>query len=212
VGSRFWPEVFAGGKDQAKSTKLPWDPDRDYYDLAKRTQHGFNYMLTAHGFSRNSKVPLSMAKELRDQYFSFVPEISEWHRWVGNEIRTKHQLVSPMGRKRIFLGRPWETDTIKEAVANDPQSTISDINKIILWRIWSRLDPVAAQVLLEVHDSVLFQCAENDIDTVREAFSYTPVEVPIHGQTMIIPAEAQIGGNWGDRSESNPAGLKTVRL
>lgn len=169
-------------------------------------------MLTAHGFARHGKMSVATAKEIREEYFSLVPEIPQWHRAVGDQIRRTHCLTTPMGRKRLFLGRPWEESTIKEAVAHVPQSTISDINKVILWRIWSRLDPGAAQILLEVHDSVLFQIREGDMDTVREAFSFTPVEVPINGKTMTIGSEAAMGGNWGDHSKENPEGLKGIEL
>lgn len=213
VGSRIWPEAFAGGKKSAKDTPLPWAPDQDYYDLAKRTQHGFNYLLSPYGFARQAKMPVANAKEIRSDYFALVPEVEEWHRATANEIRTKHRLTTPMGRDRIFLGRPWEESTVKEAVAHVPQSTVSDINKIILWRIWHYLDPVACQVLLEVHDSVLFQVKETDMDTVRQAFSYTPVEVPINGDVMIIGADAQLGDNWGDYDKAtNPNGLWDKRL
>lgn len=212
VGTRFWPDAFAGGKGTAKDTPLPWAPDQNYYDLAKRTQHGFNYLLTAYGFARNSKMPVAVAKELRSGYFDLVPEISEWHRSVANDIRTKHVLYTPMGRKRIFLGRTWEEGTIKEAVAHVPQSTISDIDKIILHRLWRKFDPDRFQCLIEIHDSVLGQVNESDADIIKEAFAETRVEIPVNGDTMIIPAEASLGHNWGDASDKNPDGLKTIHV
>lgn len=211
VGSKIWPEPFSS-KESAKTTPLPWNPDQTYYDLAKRTQHGFNYKLTPHGFARQAKMQVVEAKELHAMYFSLVPEVAEWHRSVAQEIRSKHVLWTPMGRKRVFLGRPWEESTVKEAVAHVPQSTVSDINKIILWRIWSRLDPSRAQTLAEVHDSVLFMVREGDIDTVREAFEFTRVEVPIHDDVMCIAAEAQMGMNWQDWSPANTEGLKGIKL
>jgi len=212
VGARIWPEPFAGGKKSAKATKLPWAPDQDYYDLAKRTQHGFNYLLSPYGFARQAKMPVALAKEIRADYFSLVPEVAAWHRSTAQQIKTFHRLTTPMGRERIFLGRPWEESTVKEAVAHVPQSTVSDINKIILWRIWSQLDPVKCQVLLEVHDSVLFQFPENDMDILKTAFALTPVEVPINGDVMVIGASAQVGHNWGDADKDNTDGLVGIEF
>lgn len=213
VGSKIWPEPFSGGAKTAKKTPLPWAPDQSYYDLAKRTQHGFNYMLGAGGFSRQSKMPRAEAKELRENYFALVPEIREWHRAVGAELRTKHRLTTPMGRSRLFLGRPWEDCVLREAVAFVPQSTISDINKIILWRIWRLLEPRGVQVLLEVHDSVLCQIPENNLDAAREAFALTRVEIPVNGRLMVIAEEAARGQNWGGYDkERNPGGLAEFEL
>jgi len=197
VGRLFWPEQFET-KAKAKTTPLPWQPDQFYYDLAKRTQHAFNYGLSPYGFARQAKIPIAQAKEYHNTYFSNVPEILAWHRQVANEVRTKHTLWTPMGRKRVFLGRPWEESTVKEAIAHVPQSTVSDINKVILWRIWSHLDPALCQTLAEIHDSVLFQVQVGDTGTIERAFEFTRVEVPIHGETMIIPAEPQWGDNWFD--------------
>lgn len=197
VGKRIWPDAFKDGKDAAKATPLPWDADRNYYDLAKRTQHGFNYKLTAFGFARQAKMPVAAAREIRAEYFRAIPEVEEWHRGVADTLRRTHRLVTPMGRERLFLGRVWDEETIKEGVAHVPQSTVSDINKVILWRLWRTYDPGALQALLEIHDSVLFQVRSGDLDTIRAAHALTAVEVPIHGDVMIIPAEAEWGESWG---------------
>ena len=213
VGGKIWPEQFKKGAKSAKASPLPWAPDSSYYDLAKRTQHGFNYMLGAAGFARQSKMPKADAAELREDYFALVPEIRAWHRWVANELKTKHKLWTPMGRSRTFLGRPWEDCVLREAVAFVPQSTISDINKIILWRIWRLLEPRGVQVLLEVHDSVLCQIPEANLDAAREAFALTRVEVPVGDRLMVIAEESARGQNWGGYdAERNPGGLKEFQL
>lgn len=109
-------------------------------------------------------------------------------------------IVTPFGRPRQFFGRHWEWDTIKEAIAHVPQSLTSDILKTVLHRIWSEWDPGRVEVLMEAHDAVVMQArpewVEENIDALKTMFR---VEVPIHGQVMVIPAEVQIGPrSWGE--------------
>jgi hypothetical protein len=64
------------------------------------------------------------------------------------------------------------------------------------------------EVLLNEHDAVLGQCREEDAAKIVPKVK-TALEIPIeiHGKTLVIPAEAKIGRNWGEASEDNPEGL-----
>lgn len=211
VGSKLWPHLGLS-KDAAKKTPVPFNPDIMWYDLFKRRQHAGNYMQTPHGFARTAHIPLAEAKKSDRLYFGLFPEIKEWHQEVRHVVQTFHRLTTPMGRVRQFLGRTWSDETIKEAVAHVPQSTVSDINKIILYRIWKKLDPRLAMCLLEVHDSNLDQVRERDVPEflqVTEEMAKVPVE--INGDEMIIGSEVSVGLNWGDYdAKKNPNGLRKV--
>lgn len=171
-----------------------------------------NYGQTPHGFARLAHIPVAEAKRSDAIYFGLFPEIKNWHREVEYQLKTFKRLTTPMGRVRQFLGRTYDGSTLKEAIAHVPQSMISDINKIILWRLWRHLDPHLGMTLLEVHDSVLCQVRDRDVaDFVRESTKMAQVEIPVNGDTLVIGSEVSAGRNWGDWDEKkNPTGLKKV--
>lgn len=211
VGSKLWPSIRLT-KEQAKTTPVPFNPDLYWYDLWKRRQHAGNYGQTPHGFARLAHIPLHEAKRSDAAYFTLFPEIRAWHREVEYQLKTFKRLTTPMGRVRQFLGRTWDGTVLKEAIAHVPQSMISDINKIILWRIWRHLDPHLGMTLLEVHDSVLCQVREADLsEFIERSGEMARVEVPVNGDTLVIGSEVSSGRDWGDwDAKRNPTGLKKV--
>src|SRR5690606_41943322 len=62
-----------------------------------------------------------------------------------------------LGRRRFFFGRHTDDETIRAAIAYEPQSLTADEIDAGIIRIW-RANRV--QVLLQVHDSLLIQCRD----------------------------------------------------
>lgn len=208
VGAKLWPKV---DQKTAKKTPVPFNPDMMWYDLFKRRQHAGNYGQTPHGFARIAHIPLDEARRSHKLYFDLFPDIAQWHRDVAYQLKTFKRLVTPMGRVRQFLGRTWDDSSVKEAIAHVPQSTISDINKIILFRLWRDFDPHVYQCLLEVHDSNIGQVKSADVaEFIERSEAASRVEVPVNGKLMVIKSEVEVGYNWGKYSANqNPEGLKT---
>ena len=161
-----------------------------------------NYMQTPNGIARHAHITQREAKAAQGNYFRNMPEIPAYHRWIENEIKTKRRLVSPLGRVRQFLGRTWETTTVREAVSWQPQSCISDITKILLWRLWRHLDPDALQVLMEHHDSVLFQVRESALsDVMAQVLPLTDIPIPIGPRVLNSRWETKVGYNWDEMED-----------
>lgn len=198
VGEILFPELMLD-KESAKNTKVPWSKTMVYYDLFKRSQHGANYGQTPRGMAHHIHSTIEEAKKLQIKYFEFFHEIRDWQLEIAQKLRIYHSLTTPLGRTRMFFGRTWDGSLIKEALAYIPQSLISQINKIILWRIWNGFDPDRAQILLEGHDSNLFQIKEGDTETIEEILARARVSVPIRGDVMETEVEANWGYSWGDK-------------
>ena len=199
-GKVFFPE-YADiiTKDWAKNTPFPSSPGKMYYDLMKSCQHALNYGQSVPGMSKHLHILKTEAQQLSLNYFKKVPEIPRYHEWIASEIRTKRRLVTPFGRVRQFLGRTWEHSSVREAISYQPQSTVSDITKIFLWRLFTHLDPDSLQILMEHHDSVMFQVDEDKLDTVMplvHELSYIPFKV---GSEIIASKwEAKVGYSWSE--------------
>lgn len=204
-------------------TNLPWGtaPDReiaeqlfyrhfDYRYTSKKLGHGSNYLGQPPQLSLQSKVPLRFVKEFQPKYFSAFPCIPAWHENVQYRLDHFGQLTTPFGRRRYFFGRAKEKETLRQAVAHEGQSMTSDeINRAIL-NLW-RGNRV--QLLMQVHDSILFQFpAEQEDEIIPWALEEMKVYLELKkGRRFYVPAEAKTGWNWGNWSEDNPDGLKKFK-
>lgn len=199
----FMIRVFTEGRDihkenAARIFRKPIEeitPDERY--LAKRLVHAANYGLGPRKFAQIAEVPERMAKELLAAYFRAFPRIQEWHRSIEQQIRKTRTLSNPFGRKRRFHDRIGP-DLYREAYAYIPQSTVADQLHRATRAIWARL-PEGARIALQVHDSIVIECAPHQVEEVK-AILKEELERPIDfGNGMpplVIPAEIKVGDNW----------------
>lgn len=181
---------------------------KSYRDNAKVLGHGSNYLGTPPTMAKHSKLPKHLVEEFQKNYFGALPCIPAWHKSIFAQLDTYASLTTPFGRRRFFFGRPREASTRREAVAFQPQSmTADEINTGILnlWR--SR----RVQLLIQVHDSILFQYPEElENEIVPWALETLRTHLTLaKGRDFVVPTEAMTGWNWGYYDgETNPDGLK----
>ena len=208
-----WPEL-PWTSDERKNRELcddranPFHHSYTHRDCAKRTGHGVNYL----GLSNVAKatgIPLATLEWFRSRYFAAFPCIPEWHKWVRAQLKGPHQITTLMGRRRYFYGRYDDDNTVREAVAYEPQSVTADIVNTGLLNVW-RANLPGVQILAQVHDSILIQYPEDlERDIIPQVLSLMRVPINLsRGRTFVIPCEAKVGYNWGDQAGDNPDGLR----
>lgn len=155
------------------------------------------------------KVQRSLIEAFQENYFQAFPGIPKWHQTTASELHSQGFLITPLGRRRFFLGRRYDDATLREAIAYRPQSTIVDILNIGLWRVWrSNL----VQVLGQIHDAILFQYPEHlEAELLPKVLELMRVPVPINGRVMEIPVEVSVGWNWAKADDENPYGLRKYK-
>lgn len=182
----------------------------DYRYLSKKCGHGSNYLAQPHTVAKHARIPNQLAKDFQAQYFGAFPCIAAWHNDVFYQLEHFGFLESPFGRRRYFFSRPREASTRREAVAHVPQSMTGDeINRGIL-NLW-RGNRV--QLLVQVHDSILFQFPERLRDEIVP-WALEQVKCSLRlkkGRDFVVPVEAMTGWNWGKASDDNPDGLRKWR-
>lgn len=187
-----------------------------YRDMAKRGGHGTNYDGTPWAMAIHLKVDVKLIEEFQRRYFQAFPEIREWHTWVAGQIQAHAQLTSLMGRRRHFFGRTRDDNTLREAIAYDPQSCIADYTNQWLLRVYRNVRK--AQLLQQGHDALVVQFREADECEVVEGVLREASLVRLggdHPDSITIPAEAKTGWNWGKEDpkkkmhkDGNPFGLR----
>lgn len=203
-----WPNL--GWTGDLKADKIiaeqPYYRHYTHRFMCKKLGHGSNYAGQAETLATQSRLPLEIVRNFQPIYFKAFPAHLQWQAWVDAELRRKGRLISFMGRKRQFWGRRNDHKTLREAIAYDPQSSLSDIVNRALLRIWHNRTAI---VMFQDHDALTFMYPEDREDEVVPLLAAAlPEAIPLaRGQELIIPYDCKVGWNKGDWSEDNPDGL-----
>lgn len=188
--------------------------------LAKRVVHASNYGMGPARLIQlcaqdGVHLTYSQAEMLMAKYFMLYPEIKEnfWSE-VEREVRRNRTLTNAYGRKRTFFSR-MDDKLIREAYSWKPQSTVGLMGVIAFANCYRQVEvgrpELGAEVLMQVHDSVLMQCDEDKIDATAAAMNIAMEQsLIVHGREFIIPSDCQAGKNWAKQHEGNPHGLIDV--
>lgn len=178
-----------------------------YRDAAKRLGHGTNYFGKPPNMARQTHIDQQLVANFQVKYFEAFNGIQEWHKWTRAKLNKDGWITSLSGRRRWFFGRRWDEETLRAAIAYDPQGTIADILNRGLLQLWRADLPI--QLLLQVHDAIVFQYKEElENEIVPLVMETMKVELPLlHGRSLLIPTEAQVGWNWAYANKDNVDGL-----
>jgi DNA polymerase-1 len=193
-------------------TNLPWNGDAkfdrsiadqlayrqdSYRQLAKKLGHGTNYYGTPRTMAKHTKTAVALIQDFQHRYFKGFPCIQEWHNRVKKMLREESAITTLFGRRRYFWGRSSEDSTIREAIAYAPQSmTADEINEGML----NLFRTNRVQLLVQVHDSLLFQYPEDEEDEIIP-LALNCLRAPLileRDREFAVPVDAKTGWNWGD--------------
>lgn len=166
------------------------------YDIAKRCVHGCNYSMGPRLFSKLIGKSVAEGTSLRNRYHQLFPGIQgTYHREVREQLLRERKLTNPFGRERVFLDRISE-DTFGKGYSFLPQSTVSDLTKLVM----GDLEAKGIQVVIDHHDAVIIQCRVPEIplmaQVLQETFACYPITIKT--KTFIMGTELKVGENWGD--------------
>jgi len=174
-----------------------------------------NYMGKPPHMAKQSHIDVKLIEHYQSVYFSTCPELRQWHRWVVEQVQTKGEIVTMLGRARRFFSRPNDDATIREAVAYEPQSVAADYCNRALLRLhnlWLKGD-FPGTIRLSKHDELVVSCKEKleeqILSIMREQMKEHITLVSPNGITRdwFVPAECESGWNLGRKSEDNPNGI-----
>ena len=204
-----WPELkWTGDLQRDKHiAETPYYRHYTYRFMCKKLGHGSNYGGKPNTLATQSKLPVGVVTDFQPKYFSAFPAHQQWQQWVANELWTKGYLISLMGRKRWFFGRRGDPDTIRAAIAYDPQGSLADIVNTAMLNIWRNQTAI---LCMQDHDALTFQYPEHLEEEILPALrSQLIIPVPLaNGRTLEIPYDCQVGWNRGKYdARKNPNGL-----
>lgn len=216
VAQLVWPGLPWTG-DLKKDKAICDDRTKPFYrhythrDLCKKLGHGSNFGGLPPTLSAQTGVPLGLVSAFQPQYFAAFPCHPEWHQWVASQIASVGYLVGITGRKRWFFGRRLDQDTIRGAIAYDPQNSEAYLVNTAMLRIWHAR---TATIMMHEHDGLVYQYPQHlEDEIIPQLLQQLEVTIDIgHGRTLTVPYEAKVGWNRGEyNARTNPEGLTDYR-
>jgi len=192
-------ENILGKKFKSKEEEKAFK-ETEQYPMIKATVHGGNYDIGYNEFARMTKCSKEDAQYYLELYHQTYPGIRKiFHKKVQNEINKCRVLRNPFGRRITFFGR-MDRETYKLGYAFIPQSTITDINKIALSKIYKYF-----LVLMDTHDGLNISIPDS---LQKEAilitiWAYRSTTFKINDIKRFIPVDVGIGPNWAGCKDIN---------
>ena len=201
-------QAFADGIDihaltAAEMFNVPLDQmTKDIRSRAKAINFGVIYGISGFGLARNLRIPRAEAQGFIDRYFERFPGIRGY---MSETVK----FAQGNGYVQTLFGRKINTPEInakgpgagfaKRAAINAPiQGTAADVIRRAMIRMPAAIAGLDAKMLLQVHDELLFEVAEDAVDTlipiardVMEGAANPAVKLSVH-----LAVEAGQGPNW----------------
>ncbi|WP_170360883.1 DNA polymerase I [Ruegeria arenilitoris] len=171
---------------------------------AKAINFGVIYGISGFGLARNLRIPRAEAQGFIDRYFERFPGI---RRYMDDTVA----FAKEHGYVQTLFGRKIHTPEInakgphagfsRRAAINAPiQGTAADVIRRAMVRMPDAINGLPAKMLLQVHDELLFEVAEDAVDQVvdvardvMEGASDPAVKLDVK-----LSVDAGQGANWAE--------------
>jgi len=200
-------EAFVAGHDIHTATAAKvWGVEIDHVDSdmrrkAKTVNFGIIYGISAFGLSQRVGISRSEAKEIIDQYFIQFPGIKSYMDSTIEGARSKGYVETILGRRRYVPDVNSSNATVRgfaerNAINAPIQGSAADMIKLAMVRIqdWLKAEQLATRMTLQVHDELLFDVPQHELEVVREPI----VNLMQNALPLSIPVlvESGVGNNW----------------
>jgi DNA polymerase I len=199
-------EAFETGVDIHAQTarqilNIPAEQDVTYSDrrIGKTINFGVVYGMGAFRLSHELQVPFDVAQTYINSYFDRFSGVRSYFDRVRQEAEFRGDSRTLFGRRRVLQDIAQESrdkSFLARVAINAPvQGTAADIVKLAMIRIYQRVRD--CDMLLQIHDEVVVECATEDVERVtllvRESMeSVVSLRVP-------LTVEVSSGLHWGDK-------------
>ena len=176
---------------------------------AKAINFGIIYGITQYGLAKQISVSNQEALDFINSYFKKFPEIKDYMNSTINACRKRGYVNNIFGRRIHLRGindKNFSVRSFQERAAiNAPiQGSAADIIRLAMMKIDRIIEgdkKFQTQMLLQIHDELIFECSEKNKDYVKKIIKDTMISVSKSDYHMFsIPLEVSInaGKNWGE--------------
>lgn len=176
---------------------------REQRSSAKAVNFGIIYGQSAFGLAQNLGISRKEAKQMIDSYFEQYATIKDYMDEAVKKARENGYVETIMMRRRYLKDINSANAVVRgfaerNAVNAPIQGSAADIIKLAMIRVADAMKKkeVKSKMLLQVHDELVFDVHESEIDLMKEL-----VKKEMEGAvSMIVPMEVEmeVADNWLD--------------
>ena len=170
---------------------------------AKAINFGLIYGMSAFGLGRQLNIGRGKAQKYVDRYFERYPGVRAFMDRTQAKALELGYVETVFGR-RLYLpdlhaGRGMLRRAALRAAINAPmQGTAADIIKqaMIDIDIWLESEPLDARMLLQVHDELVFEVHEDDLQLLCDGVRFRMISAAALDVPLVV--DIGIGNNWDE--------------
>ncbi len=169
--------------------------------MAKVINFGLIYGMSAFGLAAQLNLERAAAQAYIDRYFTRYPGVADYMQRTREAARSQGYVETVFGRRlylpEINAKNPQRRQGAERAAINAPmQGTAADLIKLAMIAVQRRIDTerLGSRLLLQVHDELVLEVPEGELDGVRAELPALMCEVA----TLKVPLRVGIGAgrNW----------------
>jgi DNA polymerase-1 len=202
-------EAFAKGLDVHKATASQVfavdisEVTADQRRKAKAINFGLIYGMSAFGLAKQLGVERAAAQAYIDSYFEQYPQVQDYMENTRDKAHEKGYVETLLGRRlylpEINAKNMQRQKAAERAAINAPmQGTAADIIKIAMINVqnWLADSDVNAKLIMQVHDELVFEVANPDLEETKEHVQRLMEQALILDVPLLV--EAGVGKNWDE--------------
>ncbi len=171
---------------------------------AKAINFGVIYGISGFGLARNLRIPRGEAQDFINRYFERFPGIRTYMDDTKAFAKEHGYVQTLFGRKihtpEINAKGPRASFAYRAAINAPIQGTAADIIRRAMIRMPDAIKDLPAKMLLQVHDELIFEVAEDavqqTIDAARRVMENAPD--PVVKLDVPLTVDAGQGANWAE--------------
>lgn len=183
--------------------RQPEDVSKSMRRDAKVVNFGVMYGLSTHGLVQATGMTYEQAQHFIKRYFEVRPHLKAYIDSVKESAQKDGYVANIFGRRRPTPDVHSSNFAVREAgiraAVNMPfQGSAADIMKLAMSKVQDELDKTHkdANVLLQIHDSLIVECLEEEAEDVAKLLKNTMENT--HKLPVKLTVDTSIGKNWGE--------------
>lgn len=168
---------------------------------AKAVNFGIVYGISSFGLSQDLSITRKEAAAYIEQYFATYPKVKEFLGHTVEQAKKDGYVTTMYGRRRpvpeLSSGNFMQRSFGERVAMNSPiQGTAADIIKIAMIKVWRALreQGLQSKLILQVHDELLIETAEDELAIVKQLLEENMREAV--KLAVSLEVDLHTGENW----------------
>ena len=208
AGEDVLKDIFLRGEDVHTATArevfqvAEADIDPGMRSKAKMINYGIVYGLSDYGLADRLNIPREEAKTFIDAYLARFAAVKAFMDATIAQATEQGYVTTLFGRRRQIpelKARNYQVRTLGERLAVNTviQGTAADIMKLAMIETAAALQQgcEGAQMILTIHDELLFECVPEQVEAVK-AIAHEHMVSPWGDRTPPLAVDVGVGTNW----------------